>query len=128
MTCSTFTISENETPGLGLKGFLLGCGEVNRQGAVILDSMLETTASDKRGSCSLLKPSAGTGAAAGADACFCLELGTSTRATFKPPPPKKKTTFHVYDYSTVNTRSILEKECGVQRLILRCEYLFYSLF
>lgn len=123
MTCSTFTISENKTPGFDLKGFVLGCGEV--KGTVILDSMLETTASDKRRSCSLLKPSAGTGAAAGADACFCLELGTSTRPTFKPPPPNKN---HLYDYSTVNTRSILEKECGVQRLILRCECLFYSLF
>lgn len=80
MTSSTFIISDNEVPGSGSKGSLWDAGMLTAEGTVILDSTLETTASDKRRSCSLLRPNAGTEASAGSDTCYRLELGISTRA------------------------------------------------
>lgn len=80
VTCSTSIISDNEIPGSGSKGSLWDAGMLTAEGTVILDSMLETT-TDKRQSCSLLRPNAETGASAGADACYRLELGISTLAT-----------------------------------------------
>lgn len=81
-------ISDNEILGFGSKGSLWDPGMLTAEGTVILDSMLETTVSDKRRSCTLLRPNAGTGASA----CYRLELDISTRATGVVIPAHSKET------------------------------------